>query len=1061
MRTITAPECGSSFRNVTTLIALAIASTVGPDARGQSWVNPGTGDWFTAGNWLPATVPTAGGVVVVSNGGTAQLSGVLSTPILGALSVGIGGTGTGTGVVQSDGVAILTTSGFSIGFANGNAAAFAANGALTITGAGAQGSGASVGTIFSTTAAGTATGTMSIAGSLAMPLGSLSVGQTLGAARGSTANGSLAIGGDAGTAFFTTVGAVIPLNAGQVGTQATGALSIGGSLAVAGGFMNIGTVLSQPVAGFVDQAHGTATIGSLSFASPVGVSVGFSNAGIAHGELHVDSVDTTAGRADFLSVGVATQGGSALGRMTAISGDLRTGGALLVGSAAGLPGVNTTADGSLSLGGALSCVANCSGLTVGNASGSGLVTSVGSVTTVGLSGFTGYAVGLLSGSGLAAGSSARGTLISTGSGSAGANDGVNVGTIITTTAAGTAPGTMSVAGSLPINGSLAVGATIGAARGSIATGSLTIGGDAGSTFFTTVGAAFPSSPAQVGTRATGALAIGGSLTLLAGGLMNIGVATSTPVATFFDQVHGTATIGTLRFSAPDTAGVSVTVGLSNGGIAHGELHVDSIDTTAGRADVSSIGVASQGGSAFGRLTATSGDVRTSGGLSIGAATSAGGVAASADGLLSLGGHLSCVANCFGVNVGTAGGAGLVTARGHATASSFSGYSSYGIGVLNNATTAASFADGTLIASAGGVNSPAFFSLQVGTAFNSASGTSATGLARVTGGNIGTFQFVSIGTAIESAGTTIGTLELTGGTLSAPQFLIVGALFNDSAPTALADGTLRVTNGGIVTSSLFGPAATTIGFARGGGDATGRLIATDATLVLGAVTLGVNSSAEGSANGTIELTRSTLDAEQIFAGFGNDAAASILLDASRMNVATTLSLTNGRLALDNSFADIGGTFALGGGATLAIDVDGLLRGFDYGAIDTLDALLAGALTLSFEDLTPVGNRMAFDLIVSGSATGITGDFDSVAFTGVPVGYSLFAGTVVDGVEIFRVRLVRNAVPEPATLLLLTMALVVMFASRRREPLPSRLRATPTSAAATSDRSSRRGASARRR
>jgi hypothetical protein len=441
------------------------------------------------------------------------------------------------------------------------------------------------------------------------------------------------------------------------------------------------------------------------------------------------------------------------------------------------------------------------------------------------------------------------------------------------------------------------------------------------------------------------------------------------------------------------------------------------------------------------MTATSGDLRTGGSLGIGTATGVPGSGASADGLLSLGGQLSCVTGCGGLNVGTAGGPALATARGHATATGFSGFSGYGVGVLNNAGAPASFADGTLIAGAGGVNSTGFNALNVGTAFTAATGTSATGLVRVNGGNIGAFASVAIGMGIEGAGTHTGTVELSGGTLGGLQFLNVGTLFNTNAPTAVADGTLSVTNGQILNTTIFGPGFASIGFASGDGNATGRLIATDSTVTLESVGLGVNSGAEGSANGIIELTRSTLDAENIFAGSGTAATATMMLGGSTLNVAADMSLINGLLRLDNSFADIGGTFSLGDGATLAIDIDGLLRGLDYGAIDAFAALLDGALTLTFEDLVPLGNLMTFDLIVSGSATGIAGDFDSVGFTGVPEGYSLFAGTVLEGVEIYRVRLVRNEVSEPATLLLLAIAFALMLASRKRAQMQS----TPVRAA----------------
>lgn len=1021
-------RCRSSSTYAATLALLVAASIAAPVSLAQTWINPGTGDWFTAGNWSPATVPGPGGSVIVSNGGTAQLAGVASTPLLNSFIVGLASSGTGTGTVQSNGVAILTNSAFAVGVAQGNAAPFVANGSLVITGAGAQGTGANVGTIFSTTAAGTATGTMSVDGALQMANGFLVVGQTLDAARGSVANGSLTLGGNAGSATFMNVGTAFPSEAAQVGTQATGALSIGGNLAMNGGAVGIGVTFSTPTAGFFDQAHGTTTIGgSLTLAAPTSMAIGFSNGGVAHGELQVETLIMTTGRADFSGIGVAIGGGNAFGRLASTTGDLRVGGGFGVGTAVGGGTTGTSADGALAIGGQLLCVVGgCTGLGVGTSTGTGVVTSLGSVTANGLAGFGSYNVGLLQGTDIAAGSSATGSLLSTGTGSTGNVGGVVVGSVLFTGAPGTATGTMSVGGSLPmLNGNIAVGETLGAARGSVANGSLTIAGDAGTTVFTTVGSTIPTTEAEVGTQATGALAIGGNLRVIGGG-MTIGSAFGVPVGAFVDRAHGTTTIGgTLAF---DVAAF-LSVGISNGGIAHGELQVATIDTTAATVSVFGVGNATNGGTAFGRVTAASGDLRSGNGFGIGSATSVSGREASADGALSLGGSLSCVGNC-GLSIGTASGPALANAVGQVTATGISGFSNLAVGVLSNASAAGSSADGTLIAGAGGLSNTTLSGvLNVGSAFTAAAGTSATGVVRVNGGNV-SFQSIGIALALEGAGSVTGTLELTGGTLESAVFLSLGTLFNGNAPTAVADGTLRITNGQFLMSSSPLTSFASIGVTTGGGDATGRLIATDSTVSLGITSVGINTAAEGSATGIVELAASTLTAESISAGTGAGGTASILLTASTMTVNTGFSLTNGLLGLDNSFASIGTFLSLGNGATLAIDIDGLDRGIDYGAIDAVFAFLDGLLTLSFENLLPVGDSMAFDLIVSGSATGILGDFDAVNFTGVPVGYSLTAGTVLDGVEIYRVRLVRNDIPEPATALLLSMALALMLIGRRR-------------------------------
>ena len=1003
------------------VLAAIVASSA---AAAQSWNNPGVGSWFVAGNWLPPAVPVAGGVVIVSNGGTALLAGVPSTPLLGSLSIGLAGAGTGQGTVISSGVAIGTSNGIFVGHANGTAAPFAAGGTLVVNGAGVQANAnAIVGGIFGTTAAGSATGTAVITGGLGLNGGFLAVGEALSAARGSVANGTLVVGGDAGTTVFTTVGSTFPTNATQIGTSATGTLAIGGNLTMlGGGALNVGAFAHRDGA-FFDTATGTAAIdGTLAFQGNAGLNVGSSGGGVASGELGVGAIDFSAGRADFVTIGTAFSGGTATGSLTATSGDLRVGGSMNVGTASGLALLPTSANGSLAIGGALSCVSGCGALSVGTSSGSGEATSVGSVATAGLSGFTNYSVGFVNST--PAGSSATGSLVSTGAGPSGTAATVTVGSVFGAGASSSADGTMSVGGSLLVTGGfINVGETLSAARGSTAVGSLSIGGDAGSTIFTSVGATFAGNPAQIGTQATGTLAIGGNLTMLGGGALNVGTFAQRDGA-FFDTASGTATIGgTLAFQG--NAGLSV--GSSGGGIATGALDVGAFDTNGGRADLFAIGVASNGGTASGRITAISGDLRTGFGLGVGSANGNASLTTSAEGTLSLGGALSCIANCGSLSVGTATGPGLVLATGSVEAAGVSGYTSYTVGSLS-AAAAGSRADGSLIVGAGGL-APAApgGSLAVGLGLNgNAAGTTVEGLLRA-GGNAGAYTFVSIGIGLSSAASHTGTMELTGGTLGT-QFANIGTLFDGNAPAAAANGTLRLDSAQMIAS---GPgASTTIGFVSGLGSATGRLLATDSMLSLDALTVGGTVGPGAAATGIIELTRSSLAGSSLFAGFGAGASALLSLADSTMSLTGSATLLDAELRLDNSFADVAGALALADATTLDIDIDGLLRGVDYGAIDAAAASLDGTLVLSFDDLVPIGDLMAFDLIVSASATGIDGDFDLVSFSGLPVGFSLLAGVVLDGVEIYRVTLTRNAVDEPGTLMLMLVAAAVIGATRRR-------------------------------
>jgi hypothetical protein len=1003
--------------------AAALAAIVASGAVGaQTWNNPGADSWFVAGNWLPPAVPVAGGVVIVSNGGTAILSGVPSTPVLGSLSIGLAGSGSGEGTVISNGVAIGTSNGIFAGLANGAGAAFTVDGTLVVNGASVQATTSAIfGGIFSTTAAGSATGTGVVTGGLGLNGGFLAVGETLSAARGSVANGTLVVGGDAGSTVFTTVGSTFPADATQVGTSAAGTLAIGGNLAVGSGALNVGAAFSARDGAFFDTASGTATIGgTLTFQGATGLNVGLSGGGVGNGQLQVGTLDFSAGQANFVGIGTAVNGGTASGLMTATLGDMRVGGPMSVGTASGVAILPTSGNGSLAIGGALTCIGACGALSVGTSTGSGAATSIGSVTSAGLAGFTSYSVGLVSST--PAASSATGSLVSTGTGTAGSTNSVLVGSVFGADAASDAQGTMTVGGSLLVTGdAIAVGETLAAARGSTASGSLSIAGDAGSTVFTTVGSTFASDASQIGTQATGTLAIGGNLEML-GGALSVGTFAGRE-GTNVDVAQGSATIGgTLSFNGV----TSLSVGLSSGGIAAGSLDVGAIDTSLGRADVFAIGVASNGGTASGRIAATSGELRTGFGLTVGGANGNASLPTSADGTLSLGGALTCVSFCGGLSVGTATGPGLVLATGSVEAAGVSGYAGYSVGSLSSAA-AGSRAEGSLIVGSGGMAPPApTGALSVGFGQNgNAPGTSVEGLVRVNG-DAGAYTFVSVGLGVSSAASHTGAIEITGGTLGT-QFTSIGTLLDNGSAAASADGTVRLDSAHVLATGL---ALTTIGFVNGNGSATGRLLATDSTLSLGTVTVGGTLVPGGTATGIVELVRSDLAASSLFAGFGPGASALLSLAGSTLSVSGNATLFDAVLRLDDSLVDVAAALTLSDATTLEIDVDGLLRGIDYGAIDAATAALDGALRLSFDDLVPVGDLMAFDLVVSGSASGIDGDFDFLTFSGLPAGFSLLAGVVLDGVEIYRVTLVRNAVDEPGTALLVLAAIAVLGAARRR-------------------------------
>src|SRR5690606_14300874 len=96
--------------------------------------------------------------------------------------------------------------------------------------------------------------------------------------------------------------------------------------------------------------------------------------------------------------------------------------------------------------------------------------------------------------------------------------------------------------------------------------------------------------------------------------------------------------------------------------------------------------------------------------------------------------------------------------------------------------------------------------------------------------------------------------------------------------------------------------------------------------------------------------------------------------STASIANDFTLTNGELALENSLLSVGNVFTLGAGSTLRLDINGLLRGSQYGAIDTGLALLDGVLAIDLSDLDFAGDLLVFDLLRSSDVDGIQGDFD---------------------------------------------------------------------------------------
>lgn len=222
-----------------------------------------------------------------------------------------------------------------------------------------------------------------------------------------------------------------------------------------------------------------------------------------------------------------------------------------------------------------------------------------------------------------------------------------------------------------------------------------------------------------------------------------------------------------------------------------------------------------------------------------------------------------------------------------------------------------------------------------------------------------------------------------------------------------------------------------------GQATGQVAAGGGDLRVGNLYLGFTNG--GTAEGRMALSGMTLAADNVLAGSGAGATGYLRLVDSTATVFDQFRLLAGELSLDDSLMTVGNEFTLGADATLRIDIDGLLRGDEYGAIDAALANLDGLLALDFTDLLPGAGTMVFDLVRSGAVDGIVGDFSSLLFTGLQSGYSVLAGVELDGVEVYRVRVTRHAVPEPATWALVIASLLSVSLMRAAHRTRCRSRA----------------------
>jgi hypothetical protein len=251
----------------------------------------------------------------------------------------------------------------------------------------------------------------------------------------------------------------------------------------------------------------------------------------------------------------------------------------------------------------------------------------------------------------------------------------------------------------------------------------------------------------------------------------------------------------------------------------------------------------------------------------------------------------------------------------------------------------------------------------------------------------------------------GVFEVEG--ISGLQRLIVG-----SSSSGETTGSVLVRSGGVEGP---GGALWSIGTVSGDGSATGVADLTGDVNRFGEMWVGRLGAGSGSADGTLILREGTATgvAMQVGVNLGTGTAT-------------------GRLHLDQSLVVLDQSILLGEGSQLEIDVLGLVRGTLYGAIDASLATLGGVLEVDFTGPPEAG---IYDLIVSGSEDGISGDFDSVVVTGVDPSLVSFGIEIAPlqgrTVEAYRLRLV----PEPGTALLLGLGLGVIARVRRHPGRPA--------------------------
>jgi len=758
---------------------------------------------------------------------------------------------------------------------------------------------------------------------------------------------------------------------------------------------------------------GTATIGA---GSPTNIANLLIGAGSGNVSGKVDSVSDVSSGA-LIQVGTLSSGvgNTASGTMTAtganVAGSLRVGVQSLSDAA-------SAADGQLQVTGGNLTISNTFGLEVGHSafsegSATGAVTVDGTLAfATAPSAFSPNVLVGVSSGGVATGTLSAGAVDTT---TTAAGD-VNVGVANTFSGpGGTAIGHLALgAGTLATTGNVAIGTALGNAGG-IADGEAQL--------------------ANVDLIASGA----GTQRL------DVGTVTAAGLSNILGQGSASGTASVRQVTGFDVVSVGSALGTSLNGLdAIGEL---------------TVGAGGLQGSAIGTSTL---DVGVSGGLPNN--NQIFGLDATATGRLeSTGGLTGFAAVQVGVNGGGSASTGAGTANGNLTVSGgdVTIGDTLGIGValvrkqytINNntgaditATGTADFTGGTLSVGSGriAVGQATVIDSSTDPAMNAAV---ASGSLTLTDVNVqAAGADLNVGHALGGFGTLVthsatGTLNATGGQIHADDVRVgVG-----SGPTARATGSLSLDGTSLTAQTL------TVGSGSGSsGDVAvrhaGASIAGDLNVAA------FNSVGAAAMRGALMLDQAvmTVGGNGFVGPVYQDGVGELTLMDSSLDIAGDLYLGrssnaqtlfgDAKLWLERSTITVGNNIIFDIGASLSVMIFGTDRGAGYGAIDAGNVTLDGRLSVDLSNATLAAGD-SFDLIISEGLGQITGDFLDVSIFGLGGGLIAQAGIVSDfingqQVDIYRLSLAAQTVPEPGSLALLAMAMVLLATWRARMPARSR-------------------------